>query len=118
MEIVFDEIFKALGYLFIAGIVYFAWKTAYDAAKKEGLKQALWKGFLWCGGLALLAVIFLGRPTCEDSSDPVFGGCDSYADNGYEPTVNERFAKLAYFITLFYVPVVLGSYKGDKERTL
>jgi hypothetical protein len=109
MDIIFDEIFKALGYLFIASIIYFAWKTANDNAENGRYKTVLWKGFLWCAGLALFASITLGNPTCEESSDPVYGGCEQYADDGYEPTPEQRSAEFAYFMTLLYIPVVMGA---------
>jgi len=41
MDQITNEVFKALGYLFISGIVYFAYKNAYDEAKKNGLKIIL-----------------------------------------------------------------------------
>src|SRR3989344_2611171 len=100
METIFDEIFKALGYLFIAGIVYFAWKTANDNAEGGKYKTVLWKGFLWCAGIALFASVTLGNPTCEERSDPVYGGCEQYADNGYKPTTEQKVARFAYFMTL------------------
>lgn len=118
MSLVFDEIAKAVGYLLIAGIVAFVWKTARDSACEVGTKKTLWKGFLWCAGIALFASITLGNPTCEEVSDPVRGGCDSYADDGWEPTTEQRLANFAYFMTLLYVPVVIGAYQsknGEKS---
>ena len=111
METIFDEIFKALGYLFIASIVYFAWKTANDNAEGDKYKTVLWKGFLWCAGIALFASITLGNPTCEERSDPVYGGCEQYADDGYKPPTEQRVAKFAHFMTLLYIPVVIGALK-------
>jgi len=113
MEIIFDEILKALGYLFIAGVVYFAWKTASDNAKGGKYKTVLWKGFLWCAGIALFASTTLGNPTCQERSDPVYGGCDRYTDGGYEPTNEERVARFAYVMTLLYIPVVIGALKTN-----
>jgi hypothetical protein len=114
MGLVFDEIFKALGYLFIAGVVLFAWKTARDNAKDGKLKEVLWKGFLWCAGIALFASFTLGNPTCEEQSDPVYGGCEQYADDGFEPTTEQRTARFTYFMTLLYIPVVVGAFNGNK----
>ena len=111
MEVIFDEIFRALGNLLIAGIVYLAWKTANDNAEGGKYKTVLWKGFLWCAGIALFASITLGNPTCETQSDPLFGGCEQYADDGYEPTTEQRWASFAYLMTLLYVPVVMGAFK-------
>ncbi len=115
MEAIFNEIFRALGYLLIAGVVSFAWKTAHDNAKGGKLKTVLWKGFLWCAGIALFASITLGNPTCEERSDPVYGGCEQYADNGYEPTAEQRVARFAYFMTLLYLPVIIGVFNGNEE---
>jgi len=116
MELIFDEIFRALGYLFIAGIVYFAWKTASDNAEGGKYKTVLWKGFLWCAGIALFASMTLGNPTCEEQSDPLYGGCEYYADDGYKPTTEQRTANFAYYMTLLYIPVVIGALKKDKKR--
>lgn len=105
MESVYNEIFKALSYLFIAGVVSSAWKLARDNAKEGKLKAVLWKGLLWCAGIALFASIILGQPSClEKSSD----GCNYYADDGFEPNTEQRVARFAYFMTLLYIPVVFG----------
>lgn len=117
MEAIFHEIFRALGYLLIAGVALFAWKTARDNAKGGKLKMVLWKGFLWCAGIAFFASITLGNPTCEERSDPVYGGCEQYADNGYEPTTEQRTASFVYFMTLLYLPVVFGAFNGNKEKS-
>ena len=109
MEIIIDEFFRALGHLFIAGIVYFAWKTASDNAEDGKYKTVLWKGFLWCAGIALFASMTLGNPTCEEPSDPLYGGCEYYADDEYEPTTEQRVARFAYFMTLLYIPVVISA---------
>ncbi|KKU91387.1 MAG: hypothetical protein UY22_C0043G0008 [Candidatus Amesbacteria bacterium GW2011_GWC1_48_10] len=118
MGTVSDEIFKALGYLLIAGVVSFAWKTARDNTRGGSWKEVLWKGFLWCAGIALFTSFTLGSPSCEERTDPVFGGCEYYADDGYEPTTDQRVANFAYFMTLLYIPVVLGVYYGNKEKTV
>lgn len=113
---IFDEIFRALGYLLIAGVAFFAWKLARDNAKGGKLKSVLWKGFLWCGGIALFASFTLGNPSCIEQSDPVYGGCEYYADDGFEPTTEQRTANFAYFMTLLYIPVVFGAFNGTKEK--
>lgn len=114
MEQIFNEIFRALGYLLIAGVAFFAWETARDNAVHRKLSQVLWKGFLWCAGIALFASVTLGNPSCIEQSDPVYGGCEQYADDGFKPTIEQRVANFAYFMTLLYVPVVFGAFKGNK----
>jgi hypothetical protein len=116
MEAIFNEILRALGYLLIAGVALIAYNMARDNAKGGKLKMVLWKGLLWCGGIAFFASITLGNPTCEQQSDPVYGGCEQYADDGYEPTTEQRAASFAYFLTLLYIPVVFGAFKGKDEQ--
>jgi hypothetical protein len=115
-ETIFNEILKALGHLFIAGIALFAYKTAVDNAKGGKVKIVLWKGFLWCAGIALFTSLIMGAPTCEQGSDPVYGGCDYYADDGYEPSTEKRTGRFAYFMALLYLPVVIGAFSGNKEK--
>ena len=115
MEMITNEIFRAIGYLFIAGVALFAYALARSSTKEGNPKQTLWKGFLWCLGLAFLSSVLLGNPSCEYGSDPVYGGCEQYADDGYEPTTQQRVANFAYFMTLLYIPVVFGAFKGKDE---
>lgn len=115
MEVIYHEIFRAIKYLLIAGVVYFAYKTARDNAEDGKYKNVLWKGLLWCMGIGLFASLTLGNPTCIEQSDPVYGGCEQYADNGYEPSTEQRIASFVYFIILLYVPVVAGA-MGIRSR--
>lgn len=112
-----SEIWRALGYLFISGIVVFIWKQASDAVKKEGFRMVLGKGFLLCFVIALFGSFTLGDPTCEVQDDPVYGGCDQYTDDGYTPTTKQRIANFSYFITLLYVPVIFGAFNGKNKNS-
>lgn len=114
MDVISNEIFRALGYLLIAGVVYFAGKTASDNSKDGKYKTVLWKGFLWCAGIALFTSVTLGNPSCESYDDPLYGGCEYYADDSYEPTTEQRAGSFAYFMTLLYVPVVIGALSKDR----
>lgn len=118
MESVGNEIFRAGGYLIISGIIYFAWNTAREETIKGSFKEILFKGLCWCAGIAFFASITLGNPTCEEQVDPVYGGCSQYADNGFEPTTEQRTASFAYYMTLFFIPVVIGTFKGKKEKEI
>ncbi|MFA6537662.1 MAG: hypothetical protein WCT18_04690 [Patescibacteria group bacterium] len=115
MEIITNEIFRALGYLFVAFIVWNAYNMACNKAKGGNFKIVLLKGFLWCGGIALFASMTLGNVMCEQSIYPN-GGCEQYSDGGYIPTTEQRTAKFAYLMTLLFVPVVFGAIKGKDER--
>ena len=118
MGLVGSEILKAGGYLIVAGLVIFAWNTAREETIKSGYKEILFKGLCWCAGIAFFASITLGNPTCEEQTDPVYGGCERYADDGYEPTTEQRVASFAYYMTLFFIPVVMGTFKGKKENDI
>lgn len=115
MEIITNEIFRALGFLMIAGFASFVYLLAHDNTIKSGVKTILWKGFLWCAGISLFTSIMLGNPTCEQRADPAFGGCEEYLDDGYEPTTEQRVANFAYFMTLLYIPVAFGALSRKKE---
>lgn len=115
MEIIFSEILRALGYLFIAGVALFAYNIARSNTESGHLKMVLFKGFLYCAGIALFASMTLGDASCEFQSDPIYGGCDQYADDAYEPTAEQRIANFAYFMTLLYLPVIFGAFKGKDD---
>ena len=113
---ILNKILQALGYLILALIIYFAYNTASKEAEKSGLRTALWKGFLWCGGIALVMSINLGSPTCTDLEQDTRGStCNEYADDGFKPTTEERASEFAYYMTLFYLPVAIGAYEQAKH---
>jgi hypothetical protein len=59
----------------------------------------------------------MGNPTCEEGRDPLYGGCERYTDDGYEPTMEQRTANFAYYVTLLYIPVIIGAFnKQDKNQ--
>ena len=73
-------------------------------------KNILIKGFLICAIFALIGMESLGNPTClVHDSDPRGGGCEQYADDGFTPTEEQRQAKFAYFLILFYAPVLVAT---------
>jgi len=116
---IINEIFRALGYLFISVFIFSAWKMARDHSQGGKHISVLWKGFLWCAAVALFASMTVGEPTCIDSEQDVRGtNCFEYADDGYEPTTEQRAASFAYFMTLFFIPVIVGvtgiRYDADK----
>lgn len=119
MELLQNEILKALGYLVIAGLAYMAWNTAREETIKSSYNEILVKGFCWCFGIALFASFTLGQPTCTDyEQDNRTSACYDYADDGFTPTTEQRVAKFAYHMTLFYIPVIMGVFKGKKEKEL
>lgn len=108
-DIYTHEIFSAVRMLIGTGIVWFAYKTTRDAASGMGRWPALWRGTLCCMALAALGAATLGAPSCERDDDPLHGGCEQYADDGYTPSTEQRSAKFLFFVVLLLVPVGLGA---------
>lgn len=112
MNQILEEIFKASGHLIIAGMVCTAFNIASEQARNHKYKVVLWKGLLWCAGIALFASITLGNPTCETQSDDrLYGHCEQYANDGYIPTTEQMVASFSYFMTLLYIPVAIGAFR-------
>jgi len=105
---IWDEIMKAVGYLFIAGICAVAYYFANSA--KMTRNKILFQGLLWCIGIALFGAVMLGSPTCEEQDDPIRGGCAEYADDGFESSTEMRIVKFAYYMILLYVPVAFAAF--------
>ncbi len=111
MEQIADQFFRALGYLFIAGVVSVIFKFAHNNASGGKFKQVLWKGFLVCTVISLFFSLTLGRPSCEEEwLDPVFEHCTYYTDDGFEPTIEERVGAFVFFLTFLYIPVIFGAF--------
>lgn len=112
MELLTNEIFRAMGFLFIVGFLGLAYQLATDVAKKTDRNSVLWKGLLWCVGIAIFASLMMGThiENCED--DPT--GCGVVQD--YQPTNEQRIARFGYYMTLFYVPVFLGALNGKSKK--
>ena len=107
-----NEIARAVQHLLIAGIAFLAYRTARDA--KMSTWPTVWRGLLWCSGLAAFAAITLGQPSCDEQGDPIHGGCEAYADDGFDPTVDQRIGRFLYLFTLLSVPVLIGAV--DRRR--
>ncbi len=116
MDLVYEKIWEALGYLFIFVFVHYAWKETIKLGAKSGWKAALSKGLGFCFVVAIVGALLLGNASCEETSDPVYGGCEQYADDGYEPTTEQRLARFAYLMILFGVPVAVGAYQSRDEN--
>ncbi len=94
--------------LAVAGLVYLAYKTAKAAGNNQGRRAALGKGLAYCLGIALLAAVMVGQPSCEEG-DALFGGCSRHADNGFAPSGDQRAATFLYWLLIFGVPVTMGA---------
>ncbi len=116
METISGEIFKVLGYLVGAYVLFHVYNIARKDSGVGNFKNVLWKGLLFCAGIALFASFSLGNPTCLDrEQDNRSSTCYEYADDGYEPTAEQRAARFAYWFILLYVPVVFGALMGRDD---
>jgi|TARA_Y100001001_G_C7897313_1_gene270374 hypothetical protein len=94
--------------LFLAFIAFQAYKMTRDYGEKAGRWSALLKGIAWVAGIALFAAAMMGNPSCEESGDPLYGGCEQYADDGYEPTLEQRGARFLFWTLLLGIPAGFG----------
>jgi hypothetical protein len=103
-----DQLWEAVRILFLSGIVMLAHKTAKDAGEKNGRLAALRNGVLWCVAIAFFAAASLGSPSCDEQGDPIRGGCDQYADDGYTPSADQRGSTFLFWFVVLIVPVAFG----------
>lgn len=132
-----SEIFKAIGYLFIALIAYGVYhigkrgggkthtnffgqtETTYD--DNETRRQVITRLFKGLGAVVLIALamayIFLGTSSDCSDADPIYGGCTTTVER--EPSSQERVSTFAYYTTLLAVPFLTGvseAYANAKRR--
>ena len=132
-----SEIFKAIGYLFIALIAY----VVYQMGKKglgrthtnfigqaettynlnESRRQVLIRLFQGLGTIVLIALaaayMFLGTSSDCSDADPLYGGCTTTVER--EPSSQERVSTTAYYLTLLGLPFLTGvseAYANAKRR--
>jgi hypothetical protein len=74
-------------------------------------------GVLWCFGIAAFAAFSMGSPSCEQPGDPLSGGCEEYADDGYDPTSEQRGARFLFWAVLLTTPVIFGVMDSRKYRS-
>lgn len=118
-NIIAKEIIKALKYLFVSFVILQIYNISKEKVNIMGFKKILWEGLLWCAGIAFIFSINLGSPTCIDSEQDTRGNvCLEYADNGYEPSSQERYAEFIFFLILFYIPTIIGARDGNKNNKL
>lgn len=115
-EVAVEQGGEAARVLLLSAVVLFAFRTARGAAETNGKWVALRNGVLWCVGLALFAALSVGQPSCEEPDDPLRGGCSQYADDGYEPTQDERIGRFIFVFLLLTVPVGFGVAEARKRE--
>lgn len=108
-EIYANELWRAAQALMFAAIAGYSFKTAKEAALTHGRWWSAWRGGAWALGIALVASVAMGTPSCEDPGSSVSGGCDTYADDGYDPTFDQRASRFLFLAILMGVPAVVGA---------
>jgi hypothetical protein len=108
-------LFGAVQGLMVSGLVWYVYKTAKESAEAGEPLRVIGKGLLYCVIAALFAASQMGEPSCEDG-DPIHGGCDSYADDGYDPTREQRYERFAKAFVLLYAPVVAAAFQEMEKR--
>jgi hypothetical protein len=107
-----DAIFASLGDvfrdLFLAFVAIQAYKMTRDFGEKVGRFAALTQAAAWIAGLAFFAAFMMGSASCEEAGDPMHGGCEQYADDSYEPTIEERASRFLYVLLLLGLPASFG----------
>ncbi|MFO1241570.1 MAG: hypothetical protein U1E64_14630 [Sphingomonadaceae bacterium] len=107
-EYISHEMEQVIRDLVIAAIVYRVWKFARESALDRGTFGALWRGWAWSFAFAAFVGISLGEASCS-SSDPLRGGCEEYAEDGYPATWEQKFGKFIYWALLFGIPVTIAA---------
>lgn len=119
MNIILSEIVHAIIILIVVFFVGYAWNLAYKTTIEIGLKKTLFNGFFVCALISFGFALYLGQSTCIDSEEgPMGSTCTEYAEDGYEPTNEQRAAEFAYYMTLLYIPVVLAVFNAEKGNKI
>ncbi len=106
-DVITSELFEAARHLAIAGLVYVAYRTARDAASTSGRLPALRKSLTIVLAIAAFASVSHGSASCEES-DPLYGGCEQRADDGFTPTSADRGGIFLYWLALLGIPAAMG----------
>lgn len=111
-----SEFFKAIGYLFFAGIINHIYHMGLDS--KKSWKQLLWSGLGFCVVTAGILTALTGRPTClSRDQDGISSSCEEYADDGFEPTNEQYLSKFVFYMMIGYTPVILAANKKREEHS-
>jgi hypothetical protein len=115
-DVISSGLGRALGRLLLAGIVYGAFHFGREAGQERGLKRSFLPALAICAFLAAITAGSLGNGTCENTGDPLRGGCEERADDGYAPTKKKIEEQFVYVLFLLLIPAALGMSEGQKRR--
>lgn len=116
MEQVLNEIFRAIHYLLITGVIYFIYKIAFQYTDKSNFKKVLLNFFCGCVVIALFSSLTLGDPSCLEKEYSDRGSyCVEYSNDGFKPTNTERIAEFSYYFVVLFIPTLIGIYQGKRK---
>lgn len=107
---------RAIASLLLAAIIYGAYRAGQQTGREHGWRKGALGVLGGCLFLAALAGGSLGSGTCEDAGDPLRGGCEDRADDGYTPSASQVVTQFFYVFFLLLGPTSLGLFGGDKRR--
>ncbi len=111
-ELYSETFYDVLRLLICAVAAFHALKLTREHGEKAGRLAALGRAAGWIAGIAVFAAVMTGSPSCEDS-DPI-SGCYQDADDGYEPTMDQRGAKFLFWVLLLGVPAGIGVMQSQR----
>lgn len=111
MEYIIDGFGKAMGMLFIGGILYAIYSAALRMANERkpvrSHRQYVFTLATWVISIALTALVMTGVS--------MGGSCDSF-DNCTDPDPTPQAQTWAYFFLLILVPSMIGLHQGLKTE--
>lgn len=117
-QLFLEQAFRAVQGLMAAGVAWYVYSTARKAADRHGKWWSASRGAGWCLAFALFAAATMGSPTCSEDGDPIHGGCDQYADDGYDASLEMRVGRFIFFIVLLLPPVLLGASHAELPKRI
>lgn len=109
-----EQIFNAVRYLFVSGIIYCAYHLASGASADKTRRKAVGKCLLYCFGVAAFASLSMGLPSCSDDGDPIRGGCERYEDDGFQPSPEQHGGRFLFVFILLFTPALIGAVNSSK----
>lgn len=117
-ESISSGLFKTVTSLFVVGFVWVAFDIGKKIGEESGIKRGLFSVVSGTVLFAGLAAGTLGQASCDEVGDPLRGGCEEYADDGFTPTTDQFFDRLFYILFLAGVSSGYGLKRGADIRAV
>jgi hypothetical protein len=90
----------------VSGAGMLSWEWIKKEANNGKLLPFMLVGFLAAVAISGLLAVNLGKPSCDESGDPPYSSCVSYANNGFETTSTQKWDK---FWSTLPITVIVSS---------